>query len=304
GDFADPPYSGPINEVPVELRVPVQQGKFAHKITTLHRKDGPETVIAVGVPVASAGRPLQLYLLFPLSAHQQTLALVQSTLLAAGALLTLLLAGIAGLVTRQVAKQVRRAAEVAERFASGHLDERMPVTGEDDMARLAVSFNEMATSIQHQIHKLEEFGALQRRFTSDVSHELRTPLTTVRMAADVLHASRDEFPAGLARSAELLVDELDRFENLLGDLLEISRLDAGVAELAAERVDLRLVILTAVEAVRGLAEDNDTELRLDLPAGIYVDIDPRRIERIVRNLVANAIDHGESRPVLVQLGCD
>src|SRR5262249_20730668 len=98
GDFAAPPYSGPINEVPVELRVPVQQGKLAHKIATLHRKEGPETVIAVGVPVASAGRPLQLYLLFPLSAHQQTLALGQSTLLAGGALLTLLLAGLAGRV--------------------------------------------------------------------------------------------------------------------------------------------------------------------------------------------------------------
>src|SRR5262249_21542701 len=115
-----PPYSGQISDVPVELRVPVQQGKLAHKITTLHRKEGSETVIAVGVPVASAGRPLQLYLLFPLSAHQQTLALVQNTLLAGGALLTLLLAGIAGLVTRQVVQPVRQAAEVAERFSSGH----------------------------------------------------------------------------------------------------------------------------------------------------------------------------------------
>jgi two-component system sensor histidine kinase MtrB len=302
-DFADPPYSGPINDVPVELRVTVQQGKFAHKIATLHRKEGPETVIAVGVPVASAGRPLQLYLLFPLSAHQQTLALVQSTLLAGGALLTLLLAGIAGLVTRQVVQPVRQAAEVAERFASGHLDERMPVTGEDDMARLAVSFNEMAGSIQHQIHKLEEFGTLQRRFTSDVSHELRTPLTTVRMAADVLHGARHEFPPGLRRSTELMVDELDRFEVLLVDLLEISRLDAGVAELALEQVDARSVVRNAVESIHGLAASSGTAIELVMPdEEVYAEVDPRRIGRILRNLLVNALDYGEGRPVHVRLG--
>ena len=146
-------------------------------------------------------------------------------------MLLLLLAGIASLVTRQVVRPVRQAAEIAERFADGHLDERMPVHGNDEVARLAESYNEMAGSIQTQIRQLEEFGALQRRFTSDVSHELRTPLTTVRMAADVLHASKDQLLPALRRSSELLVTELDRFEALLADLLEISRLDAGVADL-------------------------------------------------------------------------
>ena len=163
---------------------------------------------------------------------------MQSTLIVGGLILLLLLAGIASLVTRQVVRPVRQAAEIAERFADGHLDERMPVHGEDELARLGESYNAMAQSIQEQIRKLEEFGALQRRFTSDVSHELRTPLTTVRMAADVLHASRDELLPALRRSSELLVTELDRFEALLADLLEISRLDAGVADLGAERVDV------------------------------------------------------------------
>src|SRR5829696_3260120 len=304
-DFADPPYSGPINEVPVELRVPVQQGKLAHKIATLQRKDGPVTVIAVGIPVASAGRQLQLYLLFPLSAHQQTLALVQNTLLAGGALLTLLLAGIAGLVTRQVVQPVRQAAEVSERFAAGRLDERMPVAGEDDVARLAVSFNEMAGSIQHQIRQLEEFGALQRRFTSDVSHELRTPLTTVRMAADVLHAARHEFPPGLRRSTELMVDELDRFEVLLVDLLEISRLDAGVADLALEQLDARGIVRSAVESVRGVAAPSNSSVELVVPEEeLEVEVDPRRIGRILRNLLVNALDHGEGRPIRVRLAGD
>lgn len=305
GDFVDPPYAGPINEVPPELRVPVQLGKVGHKIDTLHRKDGPVTVIAVGVPVNSAGRQLQLYLLFPLTAHQQTLNLVQNTLLAGGALLTVLLAGIAALVTRQVVQPVRQAAEVSERFASGHLDQRMPVTGEDDMARLAMSFNEMAGSIQHQIRQLEEFGALQRRFTSDVSHELRTPLTTVRMAADVLHAARQEFPPGLRRSTELMVDELDRFEVLLVDLLEISRLDAGVADLTLETVDAGSVVRSAVDAIRGLAAPSNSSIELVVPdEELDVEVDPRRIGRILRNLLVNALDHGEGRPVLVQLAGD
>jgi two-component system sensor histidine kinase MtrB len=201
-------------------------------------------------------------------------------------------------------RPVRQAAEIAERFADGHLDERMPVHGDDEVARLAESYNEMASSIQSQIRQLEEFGALQRRFTSDVSHELRTPLTTVRMAADVLHASRDQLLPALRRSSELLVAELDRFEALLNDLLEISRLDAGVAELGAERVDVHGVVERAVEAVRGLADETGTELQLDLPTGVYAEVDPRRVERIVRNLVANAIDHGEGRPVQVSLACD
>jgi hypothetical protein len=124
------------------------------------------------------------------------------------------------------------------------------------------------------------------------------------MAADVLHASREELLPALRRSSELLVTELDRFEALLADLLEISRLDAGVAELVAERVDLRAVVLRAVDNVRGLAEDSGTELRLDLPEGVEAEVDPRRVERIVRNLVANAVDHGEGRPVDVRLAGD
>ena len=260
--------------------------------------------LVIGQPVGTAGRELQFYLLFPLDAEARTLDLVKSTLIVGGLVLMVLLAAIASLVTRQVVRPVRRAAEVAERFAGGHLDERMPVRGEDEVARLAESYNEMAGSLAAQIKQLEEFGALQRRFTSDVSHELRTPLTTVRMAADVLYASRDELLPALRRSSELLVTELDRFEALLADLLEISRLDAGVAELGAERVDLAGVVESAVDAVRGLAEETGTHLVLTLPAGEYIEADPRRVERIVRNLVANAVDHGEGRPVEVTLAGD
>jgi two-component system sensor histidine kinase MtrB len=296
---------GPLDDVPAVLRSAVERGVLAHKITTVQRDSTAVTMLAVGMPVASAGRTMQLYLLFPLTAEQRTLHLVQSTLVVGGLVLLLLIAGIASLVTHQVVIPVRQAAEVAERFADGHLSERIPVVGCDDMARLGTSFNEMAANIQRQIRQLEEFGELQRGFTSDVSHELRTPLTTVRMAADVLYDSRDLLHPVLHRSTELMVHELDRFETLLADLLEISRLDAGVAELYSETVDVRATVARAVAAVRAVADQAGTPLELDLPAvEVFAEIDPRRVERIVRNLLTNALDHGEGRPVEVTVAAD
>ncbi|WP_156819565.1 MtrAB system histidine kinase MtrB [Pseudonocardia sp. HH130630-07] len=292
--------SGDVEPVTRELQDTVAEGSTSQQYVTI---DGVPTLI-FGQLISTAGRDLQFYLLFPLEGERQTLNLVQSTLVVGGLVLLVLLAAIASLVTRQVVRPIRHAADVAERFAGGHLGERMAVHGEDEVARLAESYNEMAGSLAAQIAQLEEFGALQRRFTSDVSHELRTPLTTVRMAADVLYASRDELLPALRRSSELLVTELDRFEALLADLLEISRLDAGVADLGAERVDMAAVVHRAVDAVRGLATDAGTELVLDLAEGEEVEADPRRVERIVRNLVANAIDHGEGRPVEVTVAGD
>jgi two-component system sensor histidine kinase MtrB len=307
-DGHDVPQSatvGPYSDVPQTLRDFVENGQMARQIFTVDRGTDRTTFLFVGAPVTSANRPLQLYLLFPLTAEQNTIDVVQSTLIVGGLVLLLLLAGIANLVTRQVVRPVRRAAEAAERFAAGELDERMAVIGEDDVAKLAESYNQMAESIKYQIRQLEEFGQLQRRFTSDVSHELRTPLTTVRMAADVLHASRSQFPAGLARSTELLVDELDRFESLLGDLLEISRLDAGVEELIAELTDVRAIAKRALDSVRVIAENAGSRIELELPAApATAEVDARRVERILRNLLANAVDHGEGRPVRLRLAFD
>jgi two-component system sensor histidine kinase MtrB len=296
---------GPLEDVPAVLRSAVERGALAHKITTVRRDSTSVTMLVVGVPVASAGRTMQLYLLFPLTAEQRTLHLVQSTLVVGSVVLLILIAGVASLVTRQVVVPLRQAAEVAERFAQGHLEERMPVVGEDDIARLGTSFNEMAASIQRQIRQLEEFGELQRGFTSDVSHELRTPLTTVRMAADVLYEARDNLHPVLHRSAELLVHELDRFEALLADLLEISRLDAGVAELHSETVDVRTTVAHAVASVRALAQRSGSPIELIMPdTEVLAEIDPRRVERILRNLLTNALDHGEGRPVEVTLAAD
>ena len=114
----------------------------------------------------------------------------------------------------------------------------MPVRGEDDLAQLATTFNDMAASLQQQIGQLEELSRVQQRFVSDVSHELRTPLTTIRMAADLMFENREDFDPTTARAAELLQTQLDRFEEMLTDLLEISRFDAGVAVLELETFEL------------------------------------------------------------------
>ena len=181
----------------------------------------------------------------------------------------------------------------------------MRVTGEDDLARLATSFNQMASNLQKQIRQLEELSRLQRRFVSDVSHELRTPITTVRMASDVIHDARPFLDPVTGRAAELLQKELDRFETLLADLLEISRFDAGAAVLEADDVDLVDVARRVVDMTSALAAQRDTRVVVHDPGVPCVaEADVRRVERIVRNLVTNAIDHAESRDVEIFVGAD
>jgi two-component system sensor histidine kinase MtrB len=247
----------------------------------------------------------QFYYLFSLQQQQQTLALVWRTLLLSGIALVVLLAGIAWLVTRQVVTPVRMAARIAERLADGRLQERMKPKGEDDLARLAASFNKMAESLQRQIRRLEELSRIQRRFVSDVSHELRTPLTTVRMAADVLHEARADFDPASARSAELLQTQLDRFESLLGDLLEISRHDAGAASLEADAVDVRDLVRRVVDATEPLASRRGSVVTLHMPDEPCIcEADGRRVERILRNLLVNAAEHGEGGPIGVHVVAD
>ena len=255
--------------------------------------------------IPPSGEPYGLYYLFPLTEQQETLDLVRAALATAGLVLVLLLGAIAWLVTRQVVTPVRMAANIAEQFSAGRLSERMVVRSRDDIAKLATSFNQMAGSLQRQIGQLEELSRVQQQFASDVSHELRTPLTTVRMAADVLHESRDDFDPSVRRSAELLQAQLDRFEALLSDLLEISRFDAGAVVLSAEAADVRDLAHAVTESAAPLAARKGSALRLDVPATPCIaEIDSRRIERVLRNLVVNAIEHGEGRDVVVRVAAD
>ena len=270
----------------------------------------PGVVVGSQLQLPANGGLYTVYFLFPLDEEQETMGLVTRALLTAAALLLVLIAGIAWLVTRQVVTPVRMARQVAERLAAGHLQERVRVKGEDDLARLATSFNQMASNLQRQIRQLEELSRVQQQFVSDVSHELRTPLTTVRMASDVLHDARRSFDPATSRAAELLQTELDRFETLLVDLLEISRFDAGAAVLEVDELNLIDVAHRVVDQTRALADQRHTKVVVEAPDHpCLAEADVRRVERIVRNLVTNAIDHaqnglGETRDVVLHVGGD
>lgn len=302
------PYLVAQSSVPAALRTAVQHGGTQawtyHEISYTDGSTVPGLIVGSRLNVATLG-PYELYYLFPLTNEQDTLDLVRRTVLGVGALLVLMLGLIAYVVTRQVVSPVRIAAQTAARLSAGHLTERMKVKGEDDLAKLATSFNDMAASMQEQIGRLESLSRVQQRFVSDVSHELRTPLTTIRMAADVLFEARQEFNGATGRSAELLQTQLDRFEALLSDLLEISRFDAGAAVLDVEAIDLRDLARTAVESAMPLAERRTCQLDLLVTARpVMVEADPRRIDRVLRNLIVNAIEHGEGAKVIVTVALD
>jgi len=293
--------------IPDELRRQVDRGTMAVQYAPVRvpGQSGEAPGLIVGQPLTTQAGAFELYYLFPLTAEQKTLGLVQRTVLIAGLALVLLVAAIAALVTRQVVRPVRVAAQTAGRLAGGALSERITVSGEDDIALLGESFNNMANSLQQQIRRLENLSRLQQRFTSDVSHELRTPLTTIRMAAELLYGSREDFTPALARSVELLTNELDRFESLLADLLEISRYDAGAAHLETEQVDIRGIAERAVAAAGSLAARHGVELRAELgDRPVLAEVDARRVERVLRNLLGNALDHAEGRPVTVRVAAD
>lgn len=249
----------------------------------------------LNIPVAG---PYELYFVYSLANEAATLSLIQQVLAIGAVVLVVLVVAMTWFVTLQAVRPVRQAARVASRLAEGRLSERMTVRGHDEMATLAQTFNEMAESLQRQITRMEDLSRLQRRFVSDVSHELRTPLTTIRMASDVLHDARADFPPHVARSAELLSTQLDRFEALLSDLLEISRIDAGAAQLEFEEVDLADVVRDEVEAVAPIAQDMGVQLRLHIGPGSHTaSIDRPRVGRIIRNLLSNAIEHCQDGPV-------
>lgn len=259
--------------------------------------------IAVGdiVSVPRSGA-YEMYLLFPLTNQNKTLTLISRSIIIVDIALVFLIGLITWLVTRQVIRPVREAARVAEQFTSGDLNQRMQVTRQDEIATLGNSFNEMAESIQQQITRLENLSRVQQRFVSDVSHELRTPLTTLRMASEVIYSSRSNFDPQIARSAELLLGNIDRFERLLEDLLEVSRFDAEVAIL--EPVDFNLISLInrSIEDLELVAKENGTEIIFspnteDLP----INADVRRVERVLRNLLNNAVDHADSKPIHIHI---
>ncbi|WP_412147916.1 MtrAB system histidine kinase MtrB [Curtobacterium flaccumfaciens] len=262
--------------------------------------------LAVGstLQIPSAGQ-YELYLVYDLSDAQQTLDFVSQTLSIGGVALMVLIALVTSLVVRLVVVPIRGAAETSRKIAAGRLDERIPVRGQDDLATLARSFNGMAEAVSRQITQLAELSRVQQRFVSDVSHELRTPLTTIRLAGDMLYDSRHAFEPSVGRSAELLHTQVERFETLLADLLEISRYDAQAVQLDTAPVVPASLAADIVDEFRPLAERAGVELQLATPGGhTTMRLDAKRVRRILRNLVGNAIEHGDAKPVQVVVDSD
>ncbi len=287
-------------------QVAVDDGQLYSQAVSIPTAEGSDPGIVVGsaLEVPTAGQ-YELYLISNVRDVQETLDFVQQTLVIG----SLLLIGTIGLVTYFVVRlaigPVRLAAETAERLADGQLDQRIPERGEDVIATLARSFNRMADSLQRQITQLADLSRVQQRFVSDVSHELRTPLTTIRLAGDVLYDQREQFTPTTARTAELLHTQVERFEVMLADLLEMSRYDAGAVELDVEPTNLVRLVEESLEGIRPLADERSSELRLVAPGGYFeADVDARRVRRVLQNLLGNAVDHGEGKPIVVHVDSD
>lgn len=283
-----------------ELRESLRDGSGQHwQSVAIPMDDGRvHPGVVVGDVLTFGGGRSELYLVYDINDVQDTLSVVQRALLIGGLALLALIGAVAAVVSSLVVAPLKQAAATSEQLAEGHLEQRIPERGEDVVATLARSFNRMAENLQRQITQLANLSRVQQRFVSDVSHELRTPLTTIRLATDVLYDARERYDAPSARSAELLKTQVERFETLLADLLEISRMDAHAADLAGEPTNLVDLVREGVDALGGLAEETSTTVRLHTPGGhAAVDVDARRIARIIRNLLANALEHGEGHPV-------
>ncbi|MSO42631.1 MAG: HAMP domain-containing histidine kinase [Candidatus Planktophila sp.] len=281
-----------------------KSGDIAISYMTIKYVKGPRIAgLAVGqkVQIPNAGQ-YEMYILYSLVNQNTTLSLIESYLFLTGLFLIILIGLITWLVVRQVVRPVREAASIATQFTAGNFSERMNVRSEDEISTLGNAFNEMAESLEKQIARLENLSRVQQRFVSDVSHELRTPLTTLRMASEVINSAHDGFDPIVARSAELMVAQLDRFERLLEDLLEISRFDAEVAVLEAVDFDLVALANRCAEDLALVAKERSTELRIySIAETITIKADIRRVERILRNIFSNAIEHAEEKPIAITI---
>ena len=263
--------------IPRDLRRLVARGDLGWERKTF----GSVHYVAVG------GRTEErdLYFFFPEEDVWDELSQLRTILLAGLGVLALLSAVVGALLARGLLAPVGRASAAARSLAEGLLDTRLPTERTDEFGAWAASFNEMAAALEAKIEALSEAEARERRFTADVAHELRTPLTALVGEASLLSSHLDRMPDEARRPAELLVADVSRLRRLVDDLMEISRLDAGSESVRAEPFDLAALVASTVRT-RGW--DGVRVAAGPLP----VASDPRRVERIVANLIGNAVEHG------------
>ncbi|HXV56647.1 MAG TPA: HAMP domain-containing sensor histidine kinase, partial [Gaiellaceae bacterium] len=278
-------------QIPQDLREVVADGELGYERT----EAGDARYLVTGGRVP--GTEDELYHFFSEDELWDELAELRTILLAGFGVVVLVAALAGALLARRILAPVGRASAAARSLAEGLLDTRLPVEREDEFGAWAASFNEMADALEAKITELSEAQSRERRFTADVSHELRTPLTAIVNEASLLAEHLERMPPEARRPAELLVADVSRLRDLVEDLLEVSRLDAGTQPLRVERVDLGSLVGAALRA-RGW------EARVALDAGeAVVETDQGRVERIVANLIGNALEHG-GRDVAVRVGRD
>ncbi|WP_433546377.1 ATP-binding protein [Streptomyces sp. CA-294286] len=256
--------------------------------------------LVVGVPVAYAdgdrrASGLTVYSITGLGAERDDTAALLDSVRAGVVPVVLLAAVLALLAAGTVLRPVRRLGRATRGLAAGDLGSRVAVTGHDELAELARTFNETADALQASDAELRAQEAKARRFVADVSHELRTPLAAMTMMATVLGEDADQLPPDAARAARTVGAETARLSRLVEDLMEISRFDAKAARLNASEVDLADTV-RATLALRGWTDRVETRL----PEGVRAVVDRRRVDVIVANLVGNALRHG-APPVVVDL---
>jgi two-component system sensor histidine kinase MtrB len=266
-----------------ETDISLGQDSLPAGLRSLVRSGVPatQTFVLDGVPELAVGVPLPqvhaaYFEVFSLEDVQSSLQTLAGVLLAAAAATTLAGAVVGRWAAGRALRPLRRVARAAVSIAGGNLGTRLEVDRSPDLADLASSFNLMADELQARIER-------EARFTADVNHELRSPLTTLVAAVGVLEAHRHELPERSRRALELATAELQRFQRMVVDLLEISRIDAGAAELALDEVGVEELVRNA------LGGHGSVPVRVDPKvAGLRIRVDKRRIERVIANLVDNA----------------
>jgi two-component system, OmpR family, sensor histidine kinase MtrB len=243
-----------------------------------------EPFLAIGIPLPQVqGSNAAYFELVVLTETADTLQALGISLLGASAITTV--AGMAlGLwASRRALRPLADVSEAAEAIAGGRLDTRLESQGDPDLGALTTSFNDMAQALQDRVER-------DARFASDVSHELRSPLMTMSAAVDVLTREQEDLPPRSQQAVELVTEEVDRFRQLVEDLLEISRYDAGAVRLDLDDVGLAEFVLQAVEhsGHRAVPIEIDADL-----LGTNVRADKRRLARVLANLLDNAAKYGE-----------
>ncbi|WP_372667224.1 ATP-binding protein [Amycolatopsis kentuckyensis] len=260
----------------------------------------------VGIPVQTgSGRTSGLEVYSGVSLGQQQAAIdeLSRTAWQTAALALPFAVAVALLAARQVLRPVRALNTAADQLGRGRLDVRLHVKGSDELAQLVTTFNHTAAELERTVGTLRAMEADARRFVADVSHELRTPLAAMNAVTDVLDEDADTLPADTAVAARLVSAETKRLTRLVQDLIEISRFDAGRAELRREELDVAAAVTDSLTARGWGPGAENSGVVADLPAGITAALDRRRLDIVVANLVGNAVRHG-APPVEVVLRAD